>query len=63
MGGDEQKKSDSAGPLASLEDAKKHVRATQIAELERRKANLLERRELIDREIGKLEAKLDALQE
>ena len=49
------------GPLSGLANTRAKVRARQVEDLERRKAALEERRELIDREISQLDAKLDEL--
>jgi hypothetical protein len=51
----------SFGPLSGLANTRAKLKAKQVADLERRKAALEERRELIDREIRQLDAKLDEL--
>jgi predicted nuclease with TOPRIM domain len=50
-----------AGPLSALANTRAKLKAERVADLKRRKAALEERRELIDREISQLDAKLDEL--
>jgi hypothetical protein len=51
------------GPLTGLANARAKLKAMQIADLERRRAVLLARREIIDRDIKQLDGKLDELRE
>ena len=50
-------------PLTGLEQVRDRVRAGQIQDLERRKAALLARRDIIDRDVRELEARLRKLRQ
>jgi vacuolar-type H+-ATPase subunit E/Vma4 len=63
MGQDNQRSGNGVGPLASLANTRTKLQARQIADLERRKAALLARREIIDHDIKEVEEKLDELRE
>ena len=56
-----QRRADS--PLTGLEQIRDRLRARQSADLEGRKAALLARREIIDRELGEVDAQIRALQD
>lgn len=51
------------GPLTGLEQARDRLRSRQSADLEGRRAALLARREIIDRELGEVDAQIRALQD
>jgi hypothetical protein len=63
MDQDNLKSGRDVGPLTGLARTRAKLKAGQIADLERRKAALLARREIIDRHISELETKLNELQE
>jgi vacuolar-type H+-ATPase subunit E/Vma4 len=63
MGQDNQRSGNGVGPLAGLANTRTKLQARQIADLERRKAALLARREIIDHDIKEVEEKLDELRE
>jgi hypothetical protein len=63
MDQDNLKSGRDVGPLTGLARTRAKLKAGQIADLERRKAALLARREIIDRDISALEAKLNELRE
>jgi chromosome segregation ATPase len=63
MDQDNLKSGNDVGPLTGLARTRAKLKARQIADLERRKAALQDRRKVIDREISQLEAKLDELRE
>ncbi len=54
---------DGIGPLTGLANTRAKLKARQIADLERRRAALLARRDIIDRDIKEVEEKLDGLRE
>ena len=54
---------DRIGPLTGLANTRDKLKARQIADLERRRAVLLARREIIDRDIKQVDGKLHELRE
>ena len=54
---------DGIGPLTGLANTRAKLKARQISDLERRRAALLARRDIIDRDIKEVDEKLDGLRE
>jgi hypothetical protein len=54
---------DGIGPLTGLAKTRAKLKARQIADLERHRAALLARRDIIDRDIKEVDEKLDGLRE
>ena len=63
MDQDNLKSGNDVGPLTGIARTSAKLKARRIADLEWRKAVLLARCEIIDRDISELEAKLDELRE